>query len=166
MYNKKIKLYNIIFPIWLLWIIPKTWIFVFPINFIIDLTVLTLAMKFVKAKDILNNTNSSVFKVWFCGFLADIIGTMGMLTIFIGADNDWFYQNIFLPVSLNPFKNIFALIWVSAFVLISGIWIYLFNYNYCLGKTNLTDEQKSKVSLILAIFTAPYLFYLPSNLIN
>ena len=31
--NKTVKLYNLVFPVWLLWIVPLTWIVVLPVNF-------------------------------------------------------------------------------------------------------------------------------------
>ena len=33
MNKNSIKLYNVIFPIWLLWLIPITWLVVLPANF-------------------------------------------------------------------------------------------------------------------------------------
>ena len=33
MKGKKIKLYNMAFPIWLLWLIPITWFIILPVNF-------------------------------------------------------------------------------------------------------------------------------------
>jgi len=36
MKKNQVKIYNLIFPIWLLWLIPATWIVVLPANFLID----------------------------------------------------------------------------------------------------------------------------------
>lgn len=52
MKEKKIKLYNMAFPIWLLWLIPITWFIILPVNFFIDLLVVVLTMKYLKIKNI------------------------------------------------------------------------------------------------------------------
>ena len=71
----------------------------------------------------------------------------------------WWYTNISSAVSYNPFESIYAVLWVSVCVIIAAFFIYLFNYKFCLKKSNLDNEQKKKLALSLAIFTAPYLFY-------
>ena len=48
--KKELKLYNVIFPIWFLWLVPITWIVVLPANFIIDLAVIVLTLKYLKDK--------------------------------------------------------------------------------------------------------------------
>ena len=75
MKKKSIKLYNVIFPIWLLWLIPMTWVIVLPANFLIDLLVVVLTMKYLKVKEIKLNAKSVILKVWIFGFIADFIGT-------------------------------------------------------------------------------------------
>ena len=63
MKKKSIKLYNVIFPIWLLWLIPMTWVIVLPANFLIDLLVVVLTMKYLKVKEIKLNAKSVILKV-------------------------------------------------------------------------------------------------------
>lgn len=66
--NKRgFTLYNIIFPIWILWIITITWIIVLPANFAIDLLVVVLTMKHLKVSDIKQNGFSNTpFSEWCC----------------------------------------------------------------------------------------------------
>ncbi|NLM03726.1 MAG: hypothetical protein GX214_01760, partial [Clostridiales bacterium] len=168
MKKSEVKLYNLIFPIWLLWLIPVTWLIVLPANFIIDLTVIVITMKFLKIPDIKDNVKLIIFKVWIFGFLADFIGTVSMFIVNI-VDFDyqsklgsWWYKNISNPVSYNPFESIYALLWVTLSLLITGFFIYLFNYKFSLNKTNLDKSQRKKIALSLAIFTAPYVFYIPT----
>ena len=44
MTNKPVKLYNAIFPIWILIIFPTTWLIVLPANFVIDLLVMLITL--------------------------------------------------------------------------------------------------------------------------
>ena len=162
------KLYNLIFPIWILWLIPITWIVVLPANFFIDLLVVVLTMKYLKIQDIKKNAKAIIFRVWIFGFIADFIGTAAMFLANIIEFNyetqlgKWWYTNISSAVSYNPFESIYAVLWVSVCVIIAAFFIYLFNYKFCLKKSNLDNEQKKKLALSLAIFTAPYLFYIPT----
>lgn len=168
MKKNSIKLYNLIFPIWLLWLIPITWIVVLPANFLIDLLVVVLTMKYLKVQDIKENVKSVILKVWIFGFIADFIGTASMFMANVIDFNyetqlgKWWYNNISNAVSYNPFENIYSVLWVTVCVIITSIFIYLFNYKFCLKKSNLGNEQKKKIALSLAIFTAPYLFYIPT----
>lgn len=159
-----IKLYNVIFPIWVLWIVPVTWIIVLPANFVIDLLVVVLTMKYLKIDDRKQRAKSVILRVWIMGFVADFIGTIAMIFSGFGPDlNGWWYKNIEYPINYNnPFDNIFSFLWVTVCVIISAFFIYLFNHKWCLKKAGLDDIQRKKVALSLAVFTAPYLFYLPT----
>lgn len=169
MKKNSIKLYNIIFPIWILWLIPITWFVVLPANFFIDLLVVVLTMKYLKVQNIKMNAKSIILKVWIFGFIADFIGTVSMLMANLIDFNyetqlgEWWYHNISSAVSYNPFESIYSILWVTVCVIIAAFFIYLFNYKLCLKKLNLSNEQKKKIALSLAIFTAPYLFYLPTG---
>lgn len=163
-----IKLYNVIFPVWILWLIPTTWIIVLPANFFIDLLVVLLVMKCLKINNVKQNVKSIIFRVWIFGFVADFIGTVLMISASIidfsynTRLGKWWYNNITNAVSYNPFSNIYAIIWVTISVFITAFFIYIFNYKFCLKKSDLDNNQKKKLSLSLAILTAPYLFYLPT----
>ncbi len=168
MKTNKIKLYNLIFPIWLLWLIPITWIIVLPANFLIDLVVVKLTLKFYHVSDIKRIAESIIVKVWVFGFIADFIGTAAMfMANVIDFDRQsymkkWWYENISNAVSYNPFDSIYAVIWVTVSVVITACCIYFFNYKICLKKAELSNDLKKKLALSLSIFTAPYVFYLPT----
>lgn len=170
MEKKYIKLYNVIFPIWLLWLIPVTWIIVLPANFLIDLLVIVLTMKSMKIHDIKQKAKSVILIVWMFGFIADFIGTAAMfLANVIDFDYEtqmgkWWYKNISNAVSFNPFDSIYAFLWVTICVMLTAFLIFLFNYKFFLKKLDLSENQSKKLAVSLAIFTAPYLFYLPTAL--
>ena len=152
MKKNSIKLYNLIFPIWLLWLIPITWIVVLPANFLIDLLVVVLTMKCIKVQDIKMNAKAVIFRVWIFGFIADFIGTASMFMANIIDFNyetqlgKWWYNNISNAVSYNPFESIYSVLWVTVCVIITAFFIYLFNYKFCLKESNLDSEKKKKVA--------------------
>lgn len=169
MNKKSLQLNNMIFPIWLLWLIPITWIIVLPANFLIDLFVIIITLKVMKVEKIKQRAKAIILRVWIFGFIADFIGTVGMfLANIINFNNQteltrWWNENIANAISYDPFKNIYSILWVSLCIIISGLFIYLFNYKFCLKKADLDERSKRKLALSLAIFTAPYLFLLPTN---
>lgn len=168
MKKRSIRLYNVIFPVWLLWLFPISWLVVLPGNFLIDLLVVVLTLKHLQVPDVKKTAKATMFRVWLCGFLADFLGTAVM---FLGvglnvetttAFGRWWSDHIAAALSLNPFENIFSFLYVAICVVISGICIYYFNYKISLKRTELEDGAKRKLSLSLAVFTAPYLFFLPT----
>ena len=169
MEKREVKLNNVIFPIWVLWLMPISWIVVLPANFLIDLLVVVLTMKCLKVNDIKKNSGKVIAKVWLFGFIADFIGTAVMVmasVIYFDSKTklgEWWYENISNAVSYNPLSSIYSVLWVTAAVIITAFFIYLFNYKFCLNETDLVSAQKKKIALSLAVFTAPYLFYLPTS---
>ena len=168
MKERGVKLYNVIFPIWLLWLFPGTWFVVLPACFLIDLLVVALTLRYLRVKEAGEKVKAVIIKVWLCGFAADLIGTVGMLsTLFMdgrrfgGGVGDWLRWNVAAAVERNPFDSIFGLLWVAGCVALAAFFIYLFNYRFCLSKAGLEEDEKKKLALSLAVFTAPYLFFLP-----
>lgn len=167
--KKELKLYNVIFPIWFLWLVPITWIVVLPANFIIDLAVIVLTLKYLKENEIRKKAKFVILKSWIFGFISDFIGTAFMLlATLIDIDTktpfgEWWYHNIENAVSYYPFRSIYSVLWISGCVLISGICIYFFNYKIAFKRLNIEGAKKKKLALSLAVFTAPYLFYLPTS---
>lgn len=161
--NNNLKLYNVIFPIWLLWLFPIAWFIVIPTNFIIDLLVIFLIMKKLNLKDIRENIKKSIMKVCLFGFFADLIGSAILLIVNMIEfnNNEWWY-NFTSAISYNPFKNIYALLFVIIIIIITSFLIYFFNYKISLRGIKIDNADKKRIALALAVFTAPYLFLLPT----
>lgn len=163
--KKRVTLYNVAFPLWLLWLMPMTWFVVFPVNFFIDLLVIVLTMKYLKIPDIKHNSKVVILRVWLMGFAADLIGSCVMYIIAsvdFGGHNQW-REGIQDAMLNNPFQSNIALLLMTVGVIVSSFFIYLFNYKWCLEKASFNDMERKKVALSLAVFTAPYLFYLPTE---
>lgn len=159
MKNTDVRLYNVLFPVWLLWFFPITWIVVLPANFVIDLAVLFITLTVMKVESRKQICKSCILRVWLCGFGADLLGSILMFTpTLLDINND-----LIGAINMNPFENVFALIWVTICLIFSVVCIYFFNLKYCLEKSDLDLSQKKKVALSMAIVTAPYLFYMPSE---
>nr|WP_315019639.1 hypothetical protein [uncultured Aminipila sp.] len=164
--KKEIKLYNIIFPIWMLVMFPPTWIVILPANFIIDSIVFLIALKFIiKNIDIRKNYRKTILKVWSLGFAADIVGTLTLFIVqtgFCNMGNEVINQ--LEAIYWNPLDNPYAFLYVSFAITISAILIFIFNYKISFKNVDLNNIEKIKVSLTLAILTAPYTFLLPTEM--
>lgn len=158
---KNNKLYNIFFPIWLLvWIWPLAWIIIIPLNFLWDLFILWISFK--KNQVETSTIKKVILRTWLMGFVSDFIGAILMyMILFLPFQSDAWYDFTY-ALFYDPFSNILSFITITLCVILTGCIIYFFNSKFCLKKANLTKEQLHKTALNLAIFTAPYLLYLPS----
>lgn len=158
--NKKgIKLYNLIFPVYMLWLIPPVFFIFAALNFIIDSAVILITKKALKIENIFSKYKKVILKVWFFGFLADFVGALflfGMSGLFENLDIPIKYS-----IDYNPFGNIYSLIITLLGILIAGFLIFVFNRKFSFKKVDITERQKFILSLVMAIATAPYLFLLP-----
>lgn len=165
------KLYNVLFPLWFLLLVPISWLIVIPANFVIDLLALLLAMKLLRMPDIGKNLKSAVLKSWLAGFAADLIGGGAMFLSVLAGEflpdpvRSWVYHNITEAVMVNPFSSVGGFLWTAVCVALAGGIIYLLNLKFCLKKTSLDLAQKRKLALAMALVTAPYLFFVPTALL-
>lgn len=145
--NKYIKLYDVIFPIWLLWVLPQAWLVVFPANLLINFLVLVLAMKIIKIQNIWQKIKPIILKITAFGLLADLIGTAIIISTQYRINYQtnipkWWYNNIVGPICYNPFSNIYAFMFMLVCVSFSAFFIYLFDYKYCLKSPVLTTNRE------------------------
>ncbi len=167
--KSNIKLYNLIFPIWLLWLFPITWLVVLPANFLIDTLVVIITMKVLKLSNMKQYYKKVIWKVWGFGFLADFIGTIAMFIpniIDFNYNTDlgrWWYDNLSNAVSYHPYSSVYAVLWILLCVILTAFLIYFFNYRISFRKLDMEDTYKKKIALSIAAFTAPYLFFLPTS---
>lgn len=87
MKRKNTKLYNIIFPVWIIAMFPPFIFVTLPLNFIIDRLVLVCTMKHLHTDNYRQIVKKCIWKVWGLGFLADFVGA-----VFYG-----------MPISLNTY---------------------------------------------------------------
>lgn len=159
MNSKVVKLYNIIFPMYMLWVMPPVIFISAILNFIIDSAVVLITEKVLKMKNIISKYKKVILKVWGFGFLADFIGAFFLFS------SSALFENLDITIKFsidyNPFGNIYAFIITILGIIISGVLIYIFNKKFCYKKVDLTDREKHILALTMAILTAPYLFLLP-----
>ena len=147
MNNKKsrVKLYNVLFPVWMLVLFPVVWIVVLPGNFIIDSLVLFLGMRVLNISGKKAFYKKSILKIFCFGLLADLIGS-AMLFLFLALELVTRGDELYVTIPA---------------VLLSGVMIFVFNYFVTFK--NLEKEERFKLSLMFAAITAPYTFLIPTT---
>ena len=144
--TRTIKLYNVLFPLWMLLMFPQAWLIVLPGNLVIDSLVLVVAMLALKLSEKRTFYKRHILSIYGFGMLTDVIGAAYMLLL------TWKFE--VGTMGDEPYLTIPALI-------LSAILIFVFNYFVSFRK----DDKKTRwvMSLIFAIVTAPYTFLVPSG---
>lgn len=160
--KQQVRLYNVLFPIWLLWLFPQVLLIVLPGNLAIDCLVLFCALRALKHTQKGAVLKQLWWKFWLLGFAADLIGSVWL---FLGLylmelpllDRIVSYVNI-----LRPFSHPIAFLFTLSGVVIAGVCIYLFDKRAMKKCGLLTDREKHVIALAMAIATAPWLFFWPA----
>ncbi len=144
--KKDMRIYNVLFPFWMLMLFPVTWLVVIPGNFVIDSLVLIAAMFIFKLADKKAFFKKHILKVYLFGMLSDIAGAGLMLIMMLGFELGHMGDELYMTVPA---------------LLLSAALIFVFNY-----KVSFKDCERPfrlKMALIFTVVTAPYTFLIPSS---
>lgn len=166
--KKEIKLNSfVLYPVWLLLLLPNYWLILAASVFIIQSIVLIGALKHLGFDDVPSVWRKSILWNSFYGFLSYLVASgLFTITLFVKPHNgvsEWFIANISEPLVKNPFSNVFALLYALIVLLITGLLLFVANRAISFRKTALNELGVKKVCLYLAIFTSPYVVLLPST---
>ena len=110
----------------------------------------------------------SFLKVYRFGIFADLIGFFSLLlyktvtNIFFDANPDFLQELIILfLMSIIHTGGEFDIIFTVCEILVSAIFIFVFDYFMFFKKIDFTKKQRVLSALAFAIFTAPYYFFIP-----
>ena len=151
--KKDIKLYNALFPLWMILAFPWYFILaVLPGNFLIDSIVLFVVMHCFKiaSQGKWDFYKRHIFKIFGFGLLSDVTGAVFM-----------FGAGFCLPGIVRLWDE--PIITVPGIIIASGL-IYFFNFRFTF-KSIAERKMRIKLALIFAIATAPYTFVVPSELL-
>lgn len=171
--KKQVKLYNVLFPVWLLWLFPQVLLIVLPGNLAIDCLVLFCALRALKHTQKGAVLKQLWWKFWLLGFAADLVGTAWMFSTLLpslltGGNSAsspalrWWEQTMLGSPMLRPWTHPLTFFWTLAGVAIAGVCIYLFDKRAMKKCGLLTDREKHVIALAMAIATAPWLFFWPA----
>ncbi len=112
--KKQTRIYNVIFPIWLLILFPQLLVYVLPGNLIIDCAVLWFTLLALKHAQKGAVVKKLWWRFWLLGFAADLIGVAWM---FLGwllsiPFEDWWTDTL-RYIMHNPFGHPLAFLWTQ-----------------------------------------------------
>ena len=143
------KLYNLLFPLWVLLLLPHAWLIVLPGNFAIDSAVLLITLLILKSNEKKRWYKKYILLIFVFGLLADIVGA-GVLWLAAYLTS---ISNLGIAMD-SPMLTIPA-------TLISAGLIFVFNYFITFRKED--KKMRLIMSLVFAIVTAPYTFLVPAS---
>ena len=166
MEKREIRLYNMILPLWLLWIFPQVWFLLLPGNLLIDTEVLLCALLALRRPDKGRLMKRLWWRIGWRGFAADAAGVAWLLLTLILWDMNVgrrraFWQKWLEGVMGDPFSHPVAFLWTLAAVAIAGVCIYYLDKKP-MRAAGLTDREAHRAALALAIVTAPWAFLIPT----
>lgn len=143
--KKDVTLYNVLFPFWMLLLVPSLWLIVLPGNFLIDSLVLLAAMAIYKVADRKRWYKQYIVPIFCFGILSDLIGSGYMLLMVVlnvsRMGDEWYLT---VPA-----------------ILIAAAAIFLLNYFVTFRRED--KAIRLRMALTFAIVTAPYTFLIPSS---
>ena len=161
--NRVTKLYNVLFPSWMLMWYPRLFVILIPANYLMDTFVLSFSLMDESLRKPFRRKHT--WKICLAGFLSDFAGALILLIISIPlADLNEKLYDIGHAIMLDPFSNPAGLLIVVASIAVSAVCIYSLD-KWILGRAGLDPEQVKRSALRLALITAPYLYLFPSRLL-
>ena len=160
----KHRLYNVIFPIWLMLFVPPILLITLIGNWVFDSLVLLACFHLFRLASLPMSFQEfykrSIPKVWFFGLVADIVGAAILLMVVILGDT------LELPVegiSYDPFGHPASVLLILLAMLVSGIIIFLLNDRITLAKIIPDEGLRRKMAITIAALTIPWTFLLPTK---
>lgn len=149
------KVNNIGFHPTFLFLFPSLWLISLPLNFVVDSIVLLIGFKAFGKEKVRRNWRRSILLSWIIGYVSDVIAALMMFAA------QYIAENFDIDIITNPFEGVIPFAVTLLSVATAGVLIYFFNLKFALSRTELEKPQKKKVALLMALATAPYLFFIP-----
>lgn len=163
---KQIKLYDVAFPIWIVMFFPPMLFITLAGNFIIDSLVILICFFIFKLKEIQSALKifymESILKVWLFGLLSDIVAAVILFLTGSHGDSFGLPNKIRSAIIHDPFSNPGAVIILIFSMLVSGVFMFLFNYRIIFKNQIAEKKLRFKVALTIAIVTIPWPFWFPA----
>ena len=175
MKKKDTKLYNMIFPPYMLVALGAVpWLSALVIfgNLVIDSIVLLIITLILFKRMDWKFFLKRVFVVWIIGFLGDIAGIIYLLVgshigyLWRDTDNKALQQVIdgMNNVTNHPGElNIYSYILLWLGIIVAAAGIFFFNYYFVFRREWIPKKKSIVAALTIAILTAPYTFLIPNS---
>ena len=159
--------FDLVIPLWAFWLFPPCWIAIIPITAILCSIVMYISMLYLKINNRSKILRKTIIKLTCFNFLCDLIvigflflGVLGVEKI-INPKSDFYnwYKFFMDSFGRHPIDNIFVILILGVTILLLRIINYKLNKKFTFSKLDIEEENKKKLALSIAIFTAPYLIF-------
>lgn len=154
---KDVRLYNLIFPLWLALFFPPYVFIILLGNLVIDGLVIYISLRLNKIKLEKKTLQKLILQAWGLGFLADIIGVLFLFLGLVTLGRTLELQDVVM------WNSPVTIVFFFLAILISSLCIYFFNF-WIVKKAKIEKNIAWRVALTMAIVTAPWLFLLQVRL--
>ena len=157
--KKELRLYNLMFPVWMLiWWPSPLWLVLIPLNYALDALVLHVSLP--AATDRRAFRRRHTWKICLAGFLSDFLGSALLFAVYALSPA----RQLTNDIAYDPFGSAAALAVTLASILLAAAAIFLLD-RWVLCRSGLDADAARRAARNLAVFTAPYLFLFPSGLL-
>lgn len=154
------------YPSWVAYLVsPGLFIFLVAL-FIIISVILILSLKKLRVVKVTETYRKIILPACIVTFLSYIVGTLILLLTQFLARFDWINTKLAEPLVTNPFTNIYTFLYTLLAFIVSTVLIYYLNKLITMKAIRLSNGKEFKIALVLTIFTAPYLFFIPNNTVK
>ena len=156
MYKNTHKFYNLIFPIWILILIPPYLIAAVIANLLIDALVVRFVLTYNRVVIASKIERLLILKVFLAGYLADFIGMGLLISVYVYFEPTINYFHIW-ESPLNVIVHLIA-------VIITGFIIFGFNMFIFRNIEKIDHFVRFRLALALAVITAPWTFLISASI--
>ena len=158
MRKNDVRLYNVLFPIWFLFLFPQLWVIMLAVNFIVDSLVVYFSARRQGLTDRLGLWKKHILPVWGIGFLSDILGAALVVALYFV----WCWLDTMgIATEFNPILFPGTILIALPGVILAGFLIYWLNRKLTFRKSQLDPQVIHRLCLHLALWTAPYTMLIP-----
>ncbi|MEG0178427.1 MAG: hypothetical protein RR573_03415 [Oscillospiraceae bacterium] len=157
-------------PIWMIFVMPTYLPIVWLVDMLLVSAIVMLSLKAMKKEPINEYYKRCIIKVWIFTYIAQLIGAIAMSMSAVidfllpqgSTIKDFWFKYVTNFIAYNPLASLPAATFALIALIISGVLIYLFNYNFAFKKTELNHGARKRISLALTLFASPYIFLIPT----
>lgn len=151
------RLYDLIFPLWLLMFIPPFLVATLLGNYLVDGAVILIVLWSNRSDLRWRDRWVLVSKAWLCGLLIDVAAAVLLMLVAGPTLRPLAYY--------DPLLNTQSAVVYIAIILIAGAAIYAVNRRLA-TRAGLSRKQAIRLAICMGIVTAPWTFLIPASVIG
>lgn len=151
------------YPSWVAYLVsPGLFIFLVVLFAIISIIIL-VTLKKLRVVKVKETYRKVILPACMVTFLSYIVGTVILLLTQFLTKFDWVNVKLAEPLVISPFLNVYAFCYTLLAFLVSTALIFYLNKLITMNTIRLSNGKEFRIALILTLFTAPYIFFIPSQ---